>query len=341
MLFAKFAEPGSVPALANYLKTEGVRSRAYLAGAGRVGAATPFRISPLIYILSNPTYLGEIRHGALRHAGQHEALVSRAIWETAQTHLMQRAPPGLGAGAHDESFLLRGVVFDSAGASLKLTVAHSTTGRTNRYYYIRRSSAAEAGMGIPADKLERIVMGVVVDRLSAGVAGAWAGLRVAARDRRIRRALHHVEVAEDRVRVTLDTRKLDPSSPRKRGRPPAGEPGPIIVVEAPFALRRRKAPTLTPGPLPPQRLQPDRGLVSAMCRAHLWREQLEGGTVRSLAGLAASQGVELSELTQLTPLAYLSPRLTEAVLSGKRLAPGLLGASVPSRWRDQDMRFLV
>src|ERR1035437_3639247 len=41
----------------------------------------------LYHLLSNPLYLGEIRHKHERHPGQHEAIVSRELWERVQQRL--------------------------------------------------------------------------------------------------------------------------------------------------------------------------------------------------------------------------------------------------------------
>jgi recombinase/pyridine nucleotide-disulfide oxidoreductase len=53
----------------------------------RLRGGKQFSRGALYHLLSNPIYLGEIRHKHERHPGQHEAIVRRELWERVQQRL--------------------------------------------------------------------------------------------------------------------------------------------------------------------------------------------------------------------------------------------------------------
>ena len=141
-MFRRFVELGDVSALKRELNAAGERSRIYIAGQGRVGPLIAVSDASLLSILQNPVYIGEVTHKGVRHPGLHQPIVPRDEWEAARAHLMERKPRGLGAGARDMDFVLRGLVCDVEGRPLKLSVSQSAGGRLHRYYQTR--GAAEA-----------------------------------------------------------------------------------------------------------------------------------------------------------------------------------------------------
>src|SRR5258708_36987573 len=56
----------------------------------RSGGKT-FSRGALYELLSNPIYIGEIRHREERHPGQHEPIMDRELWERAQRQLRDQA----------------------------------------------------------------------------------------------------------------------------------------------------------------------------------------------------------------------------------------------------------
>ena len=61
-----------------------------------------FSRGALYELLSNPIYVGEIRHKNDRHPGQHESIVGRELWEKAQQKLC-------GQAAHPRGLVDRGI----------------------------------------------------------------------------------------------------------------------------------------------------------------------------------------------------------------------------------------
>jgi hypothetical protein len=52
--------------------------------AGVESGGCSFSRGALYALLSNPIYVGEIRHKSICHPGQHQAILDRAVWERTQ-----------------------------------------------------------------------------------------------------------------------------------------------------------------------------------------------------------------------------------------------------------------
>jgi len=73
------------------LNRRGIRSKVRVAKNGRKSGGNPFFRGALYVLLSNPIYIGEIRHKGARHPGLHEPIMERELWEKTQLLLRSRA----------------------------------------------------------------------------------------------------------------------------------------------------------------------------------------------------------------------------------------------------------
>jgi site-specific DNA recombinase len=120
-----------------------------------------FSRGALYELLSNPIYIGEIRHKRERHPGQHEAIVERQLWEKVQQSLRDTALRPTEPQSKALSSPLAGKVFDETGGPLYAQGA-VRRGRRYRYYVSRalvRGSTTEGQRGwrVPGPELERAV----------------------------------------------------------------------------------------------------------------------------------------------------------------------------------------
>src|SRR6202011_1990530 len=114
----------------------------------------------LYVLLSNPIYIGEIRHKGVRHPGLHEPVVDRELWEKTQRLLRSRAVRG-GSRTKAVASPLMGRLVDESGQSL--TPSHAVKGERRYRYYVSRSlikgtaGSAIRGWRLPAPEIERTV----------------------------------------------------------------------------------------------------------------------------------------------------------------------------------------
>jgi site-specific DNA recombinase len=84
-------------------------------------------------------------------------------------------------------------------------------------------------------------------------------------------------------------------------------------------------------------------LVKAVARAHNWYQQIVKGEITTVHQLAQKSGLTQRYVRRILECAKLSPRITEALLTGKH-PPNLtlkeILHSVPLNWREQENRLL-
>lgn len=114
---------------------------------------------------------------------------------------------------------------------------------------------------------------------------------------------------------------------------------PIHVIELPILIRRRgqEQRIVIEGSIPDE---PDARLVDLLGRAHFHLQELTSGSFPSIADLADHLGVHRADVSRILPLAFLSPAITDAIVSGKQpthLTPHHLSRliDIPSSWREQ------
>ena len=90
-IFERYLELGTVRLLKRDLDRRGIVSAAKASRKGNIRGGKSFSRGALYSLVSNPIYVGEIRHRSERHPGQHEAIVSRELWERVQRQLRSLA----------------------------------------------------------------------------------------------------------------------------------------------------------------------------------------------------------------------------------------------------------
>jgi hypothetical protein len=128
-LFERYLDLRSVRALADEASASGL--------AGKVSVedkpAAPFGRGNLYHLLSNPIYVGKIRHRDQLYPGAHQPIVDADLFEWAQALLATQAPARRSPRNTEGQHLLTGLVFDEAGARLR-SVHANKKGQRYRYY---------------------------------------------------------------------------------------------------------------------------------------------------------------------------------------------------------------
>ncbi len=161
-IFDRYLELGSVRLLQKDLQAHGIVSGTKVSKKGDSRGGKPFSRGALYHLLSNPVYVGEIRHNQDRHAGQHEALVSRELWQRVQQRLRSQGPrQGEGRKTEAARSPLAGKLFDQSGEILY--VQGASKGQRRYRYYVSRSLVrgdskdAEQGWRMSAPEIEQSI----------------------------------------------------------------------------------------------------------------------------------------------------------------------------------------
>ncbi|MBO6540458.1 MAG: recombinase family protein [Rhizobiaceae bacterium] len=312
----------------------------------REPACRRFSRGQVAHILSNPLYIGKVRHRDQVYEGEHEALVDNEMFERARTLLNMGAPlrrsPTNSPGVH----LLQGLVFDQNGAVLRSTYANKKGVRYR--YYVSKDAVGRRGHGgvgwrLPAVELERLVERELVRFLNDGVRigdavavyiptdqapQAITKARAVRADHdkatpqqkrtTIKMLIERIDLQPAKLLLTISCNGLlslfgyEPASTSSGDS--AASP---LRLECPMSLRRRGVETrLVINDNRNVEREPDPNLVSTIVSAHHYLFQLSDGSGRSLSEIAAANDVDRSDFARTLRLAFLSPKLLDGILEG-------------------------
>jgi len=121
-------------------------------------------------MLSNPIYVGEIRHKRISHPGQPRPIIERAEWERVQELLKERATRLRGTAGRKTQSFLTGKLFDEEGEPL-YTCGAKKRARRYRYFVSRKlirgsGNSADRGWCLPAEETEHAVIAAARQILS-------------------------------------------------------------------------------------------------------------------------------------------------------------------------------
>jgi site-specific DNA recombinase len=176
-LFRRYLEVKSVPALASEMTRDAALAEKVSnattgasAQSGTVTAPDPYmrrvRSGMLYKLLSNPLYIGKLRHRDLVHDGEHQPLVDDDLFNAVQALLAANAVKPRGSHIHHSDHqttghLLTGLLYDDTGDRMSPTHAKAH-GRRYRYYVSSRIKATKrtdpSSWRIPAPEIDRTVV---------------------------------------------------------------------------------------------------------------------------------------------------------------------------------------
>src|SRR5215472_692681 len=160
-IFRRYLELGCVRLLKDELDGRGAVSKPRVSGNGARVKGHAFSRGALYAVLSNPLYIGEVRHRGVRYPGQHQGIVERELWDKVQQHLLARAQRRRLHAVKVEPSPLLGKLFDSSGVGL--TPSHARKGERRYRYYVSRgltigpAHRVADGWRFPAPEIERTV----------------------------------------------------------------------------------------------------------------------------------------------------------------------------------------
>ena len=341
-IFRRYLDLGSVRLLMEDLNRRGIRSKVRVARNGNPSGGNPFFRGALYVLLSNPIYIGEIRHKGVRHPGLHEPIMDRKLWEKTQRLLRSHAVRGASRAMKSVPSPLMSRLFDESGRSL--TPSHAAKGERRYRYYVSRSlikgTADSAGRGwrLPAPEIERTVAAsacqILSDRTGIAVAAQAIGLAdnrlpslfsaaAAWRARleseveagaALNALIDRVDLTDTGIRVSL---KVPIPEPVKRPGVNADE----LMITRFFLMTIRRRGVEMRLVIEGNRVhapRADSALLKAVARAWRWSEDLLMGRAQSVAEIAEREGVADRYVRRLMRLAFLAPEIVEAIVAGNQ-----------------------
>jgi DNA invertase Pin-like site-specific DNA recombinase len=352
-IYRRYLTLPSVMALMEELEAEGIFNRPSKIS----GQSQPFVRGPLHYLLSNPTYIGKVRHKGQIHGGEHEAIIDQPLWEAVQEK--RRAAIGMkrerGNGQH--ASLLTGMIRDHLDRPM--SPSHAVKQQRRYRYYVSSMAAAlddgdsrEAALRLPATELERAVVDAISDLLAdertimtlpqadaqaivrrGRAAQALATKMVDGSKAELRQQLQclglAIRIQPERIEASISQRLL--VAMLDKAAPAAEDDGVRIPILIPTRPDRRghnlKLVLRSEKDRPPQ-VNPT--LIALLAKAEDARQQL-------FANEAPSRDHKLERVARL---AFLAPDIVNAIMEGRQ-PPALTTRRlmqlprIPLEWQSQ------
>lgn len=334
-IFERYLDLGNVRHVAEGLQRDGILSPVRVRVKSSVSfGGVPFSRGQIYSILKCPTYVGEVHHKGQVYAGTHNGIVDRAVWDAVQARLSDNLQGHRTGARAERPSLLAGKLFDAAGHPL--VPVHACKGKVRYLYYVSRDlqhGIAKTGMRIPARELEMAITKRVAEMFEDGLTLASAGWldvpsgdfmliidqasavgkTVAARDLlTVRRLIERVTIHESRIEIDCVTAAI------------ADGVGATLSKDAPTTITVTTDVRLTRSGNVMRLVQhngdavtarPDQSLIRLLVRARGWWTQLRNGEV-DIKRLAEAENVHPSYLSRVLRLAFLSPAVVDAILTG-------------------------
>lgn len=183
-IFEKYLELGCVRKLKDWLDESGHRTKVRTSQKGRIWGGESFSRGLLYKILTNPVYIGQIRHKDKVYEGQHEAILTQDVWASVQQRLSQKSTSVRGVGkVPPYGNLLKGKIIDAFGNKYSPSFT-SKGGKQYRYYVsqvLLQDQNPPVGImtRISAFDIEKVVEDVIVKEfLSAEALAKILGLDI-------------------------------------------------------------------------------------------------------------------------------------------------------------------
>ncbi len=300
-IFERYLVLKSMAELARELNREGYRTKA---------KSDIFKKATVRRIITNPIYMGKIRHYEKQYEGKHEAIIEEEKWQKAQ-ELIKKQPH---RGAKYEEALLRGIV-KCKSCEVNITLTYSKKENKRYRYYICNNHLSgrrcpSMSQSIVAGEVEKEVM-----KRAESLNENWENLSFGEQKEAVKKLIKVVWVREEGVEVCSESEeKFIPMSLKKKGNK-------CTVVEPEGKTNN--------------------ALLKAVVRAHLWKRQLEAGKYRSVKELSTKIKISMRRIQQILRLNYLAPKIKEEIVNGRQPSGLRLVdlREIPMLWSQQLEKF--
>ena len=371
-LFEQYLELGSVKQLSEEAKANGLVGRTYKQKNGEIRKTAPFGRGNLYHLLSNPVYIGKVRHQDNIYDGQHEAIINQELWDAVQSRMQTNTRERFSGTNLKSAAILTSLIFDETGD--RLSPVHATKNDVRYRYYI--SNRITHGRGnhkdgwrLPARQLEQPILntldGYLTDPLKlinlidleAGSIHQHKTL-LASADRIARKLtkssphqqnrilisfIHRIELQPNKLILEVDSTRLNAICEEPDLQNPINQENSNTIkrIELSHQLKKRGVEAkLILSDTHATEPNPDHHLITLIAKAHIWAAKLTDGTAPSINELATQQDEDPTEISRFLPLAFLAPDIIESILAGTHPVDLTIQrlrdiSTLPTNWNEQ------
>ena len=161
-IFKRFAETGSPLTIADELNKKGITTKAWMTKNGVFREGKSWHKRHLQRVLCNQTYLGEVIHKDKTYPGEHQAIITKDLWDRAHAVRENNTRHRIQLVRDKSPALLKGIIRCGACDKAMSPVATGSAGRTYHYYTCGKASKAGHSScpvkSVPAGDIETAVI---------------------------------------------------------------------------------------------------------------------------------------------------------------------------------------
>ncbi|MDQ2632372.1 MAG: recombinase family protein [Pseudomonadota bacterium] len=368
-LFERYLQIRSVRALVDEAAAHGHAGGTTVRKDGSTAVTHPFGRGNLYHLLSNVIYAGSIRHKDKIYDGEHPPIIDRQTFDDVQRLPKDQTPARKNPSNQQDGHLLTGILYDEAGEKLRAVHANKK-GVRYRYYVsgklVEGRKNVDDGWRLPAKEVDSAVEHRLIHILqdhpqltgwirrfcptaSLGAAIERSILLIsilqhnAGHTRRelVRKLVRRVLLKRGSLTIEVGASAIVTELLPDLAVPEPNQSDAIVGIECPITFKRRGVEVrMVVTNAADQHRQPDGGLVQLVLRVHRYHATINDGGGKTLSNIANAEGVELSEVSRVLPLDFLSPSIVDSILAGTQpvsLTAQRLSrlADLPASWRQQ------
>jgi site-specific DNA recombinase len=363
-LFRRYLDIGSVVQLKAVLDAENVRLPIRTSGAGGTSGGGSISRGHIYHILSNPIYVGRLRHKGQIHDGLHAGIVDQDVWERVQRRLADQTQSRSNARSPDAQSFLAGKLFDDRGH--RMTPSHAAKGGRRWRYYVSQAQLKgrkpEAGSiaRVPAAEVEKRVSDAVMANLrfpkgrierSAPASGDDFPMRTIvgfpeetkppvplagqsnscrSNDDLVRDAIDRVTIGRSEIKIQLSDAAIAEGGDRMLA----------IAWTPPSPYRRREiiqGEGAVSSAIRPMRVRARIVFLDALRNADCWLNELIRDSAVAVESIAKREGKSARSIRMTLSLAFVAPPIVAAAIAGR--LPRGFGVKrlmdLPMAWSEQ------
>jgi site-specific DNA recombinase len=356
-VFQRYLALGSIGLLIVDLHHRGVRPRSRIGPDSGAVHPTHFMVGPLAHLLKNRFYIGEVAYRGEIHPGEHPSIVDRPLFEAVQARLKEKAVTRRIFRTQSPAFLM-GLLYDDRGH--RMSPSHANKKGVRYRYYVsqallqNRKDEAGGIVRIAAPEIEGLIVAAVRHRVDDASGQAKPGreppsTKIADRDlvalhvERIVLRARHIDITLRAGAAEPQQALADPSETDEQNRPIQGAATPIVLQLpwTPTNASARKGIAWKPSPKPNLDAETIETLLIAIAKARAWMSDLAEGRAASFDEIAQRENKVERHIRYLAPLAFVSPRIIEAIANGNApadLTVSTLARKMPHGWAEQERK---
>lgn len=164
-IFEGYLQCGSLAELERFAEIKGFKHKGWITNKGEQRGGKPFKISALHRLLHEKLYIGMIENKRTGQAfkGQHEAIISKDLWEKVQAKLKDNDNSKNHTRSRNNN-LLTCKLFDANG-TIFTNQANSKNKATKRHYYSIK------GLFLPTEQIDKLAKEAITEILDSNLNG--------------------------------------------------------------------------------------------------------------------------------------------------------------------------